>query len=132
MAQLSDVYSYIKLIVPATGRVISNGSSVDPRSHPSVVIRYVVVNDSNTPTGDFFLTCGLKKDGVKLENPVSSAKLKLQPKQVVTFEHTVSTSGLVNSQFDASMLADIGNFNAEESETNNKATAMFTVIKVPS
>lgn len=132
MAQLSDVYSYIKLIVPATGRVILNGSSVDPRSYSSVVVRYVVVNDSNTPTGDFFLTCGLKKDGVKLENPVSSAKLKLQPKQVATFEHTVSTSGLVNSQFDASMLADIGNFNAEESETNNKATAMFTVIKVPS
>lgn len=129
MAQLSDVYSYIKLIVPATGRVILNGSSVDPRSYPSVVVRYVVVNDSNTPTGDFIVTCALKKDGVKLENPVSSAKLTLQPKQAVTFEHTVSTSGLVNSQFDASMLADIFNLNAEESETNNKAAAMFTVIK---
>jgi hypothetical protein len=131
MAQFSDVYSYIKLVVPATGRVILDGSSVDPRSYPSVVIRYVVVNDSNTPTSDFIVTCALRKDGVKLENPVSSAKLKLQPKQVVSFEHTVSTSGLVNAQFDASMLADIGNFNTEESETNNKATAMFTVIKQP-
>jgi hypothetical protein len=136
MTQLTDVYSYIKLIDPSTGTVIADGSKLEERKNPFVVIRYVVVNDSNTPTNDFYLTCALRKDGEKVElkaepqNPVGLL-LKLQPKQALTFEHTVSTAGVNGAEFAASMLADVMNLNKEESEQNNKATAMFEISDYP-
>lgn len=131
MTQLTDIYAYIKLIDPSTGIVIPDGSTLEQRNHPSVVIRYVVVNDSNTPTNDFYLTCALRQDGVKVEPNLVSQLLKLQPKQALTFEHTVSTAGINGAQFDATMLADIMNFNKEESEKNNKATAKFVIMDSP-
>ncbi len=129
MTQLTDTYAYIKLISASTGQAIVDGAAVAP-NHEAVIVRYVVVNDSNTPTGTFTVVGTLAKDGINIQpHPLPATQLKLQPKQVVTFEHTVAISALDNVAFVAKLLSDVGNFNVEESETNNKATASFGVIK---
>ena len=131
MKQLPDVYAYIKLIESSTGKALPTGVSVDPRSCPSVIVRYVVVNDSNVATGNFTVVGKLIKDGVPVQPAPLNKQLVLQAKEVFTLEYPVPTTGIDLAQFDVSMLADIGNFNIEESEQNNKATAMFKVFDVP-
>lgn len=131
MTQLCDIYAYIKLILPSNGYTMASGSSIDPRDHSSALVRFVLVNDSHMPTGTFTTNFTLRKDGALAAPSPVVKQLQLQPKEVFTFEMEVPTSGLVNSRFDAVMLADIGNFNKEETEANNKASAWFNVIKQP-
>lgn len=131
MKQLTDIYAYIKVISASTGAVVEEGATLDP-NHEAVTIRYVVVNDSNTPTGTFTVVGSLAKDGTTMQpHPLPPTQLKLQPKQVMTFEHTMPIHALSQSGFVAKILADVGNFNAEETEKNNKASASFWVIKPP-
>jgi hypothetical protein len=66
MNQLPDVYSYIKLIDTSTGQALPNGAWVNPQSCPAVIVRYVVVNDSNTATGSFTAMGALRRDSVAL------------------------------------------------------------------
>ena len=136
MAQLPDVYCWIKLIDQPTGKVIPNGAVVDTSPTGSITIRYVVANDSNKPTGNFAILETLKKDGKNLPLPVPSTVIELQPKGLWKHEHTVNKNA--PGKYEASMWGDLGlglkkagGFVVEEDEKNNIAKAIFTIKLAP-
>ena len=133
MAQLPDVYCWIKLIDQPTGKVIPNGMVVDPSPTGSITIRYVVANDSNKPTGNFAILETLKKDGKNLPLPIPWTVIELQPKVLWKHEYTVNKNA--PGKYEASMWGDLGlkagGFVVEEDEKNNIAKAIFAIKATP-
>ena len=130
MAPLPDVYCWIKLIGQSSGKVIPSGSTVGLNPGPdSVIVRYVVANDSNKPTGNITVVGSLKKNGGSLPKPVPVTTIQLQPKQLWRHEHTVKVGDV--GMYEAHLLGEVGNVLNEEDEKNNVAKASFQIIKPP-
>lgn len=132
MAQFPDVYCWIKLIDQPNGKVVSNGALVLVPPTGSVIIRYVVANDSNKPTGDFMISGILKKNGQSLPMPVPLTRINLQPKTLWKHEHTVNKNDEGN--YKAVLQGDVKIMVSgieEEDEKNNVAEATFGILQQP-
>ena len=133
MEQFADVQCWIKLIEQPSGKAIPSGTSVKGFPNGGVTIRYVVANDSNKATGDFYIIGTLKKEGESLPHPVPATKIQLQPKEMWKHEHTVDKTEI--GDYSASLSGDVfgfvaggGGFVKEENENNNKANAKFSIL----
>ncbi|XXX78719.1 hypothetical protein WMF30_08075 [Sorangium sp. So ce134] len=133
MAQLADVYCWIKVIEEQSGKVVPSGAQVEiPRK---AIVRYVVANDSNKPAGPLTIVGALRRDGVVVQpngqpNVVPAQQITLQPGQIWKFEYLVTESS-ISAKYTASILADVGNFVKEEDERNNKFTTAFEMVDSP-
>jgi hypothetical protein len=77
MAQLPDVFCWIKLIDDVNGKVLTDAATIG--SPGKVVVRYVVANDSNKTAGPLTGVGSLYRDGVKVQ-PGGSPMLFLHNK----------------------------------------------------
>ncbi len=133
MAQLPDVYGWIKVISNTTGKAQPNPVSLDAPA--TVIVRYSFANDSHKAAGPLWVVGKLYRDGVKLtpngqSNVVPSQQVTVQPGQVWSKEYSVSESD--NANYKASLSADVANLVDEEDEKNNFATAEFSFLKLTS
>lgn len=133
MAQLPDVYCWIKVIDDATGKTLADGGEIF--SPGKAIIRYVVANDSNKPAGPLTVVGTLYRNGVKVmpggqPNVVPAQQITLQPNQIWKKEYVVSElSSLV--PYVAKLLGDVGNFVNEEDEANNQTKKSFSFYQPP-
>jgi hypothetical protein len=135
MAEFPDVYAWIKLVDKSTGKAFASGRTF--QGGADVTVRYVLANDSHKPAGPLTVVGVLRKNGKKIQpagkpNVVPAQQVTLQPNTVWKAEYEVDdNAGKGLDTFEASMLADVGNFVNEEDESNNKANANFTVQGLP-
>lgn len=132
MAQLPDVFCWIKVIDGATGKVVPNGKDLPPGT---ATVRYVVANDSNKVAGPLTIVGSLYRDGVKVTpagqpNVVPSQQITLQPNQVWKKEYTVSEGGKGLVSYSAKLFGDVTGAVNEEDETNNKAQYAFGFLNI--
>ncbi len=130
MAELPDIYCYIKFLDEPADKAFPSGKNLD--SPANVIVRYVVANDSNKPAGPLTVVGVLRKNGVKVQptgqpNVVPAQQITVQPNQIWKKEFPVSDQTTGRDAFEASLLGDVGNFVDEEDKTNNQAKATFTV-----
>ena len=133
MAQLPDVYCWIKVIDDATGKVLSDGGEIFPGR--KAIVRYVVTNDSNKQIGPLTVVGTLYRNGVKITpngqpNVVPAQQITLQPNQIWKKEYVVSESGSL-VPYVAKIFGDVGGFVNEEDEANNQAQRSFRFYKSP-
>ena len=136
MAQLPDVYCWIKAIDDSNGKVLPEGGETHwPRK---TIVRYVVANDSNEPIGPMIVVGSLFRNGVRVQpggqpNVIPAQQITVQPNQIWKKEYTVSESSS-SGFFDyvAKLSGDVG-FGAvdEEDESNNQAQRSFTYHTTP-
>jgi hypothetical protein len=133
MAQLPDVFCWIKVIDDATGKVVPNGK--DLGAPGKAIVRYVVANDSNQVAGPLTIVGSLYRDGVKVapsgqSQVVPAQQITLQPNQVWKKEYAVSEGGKGLVSYSARLLGDVGGAVNEEDESNNKAQQAFGFLNI--
>jgi subtilase family serine protease len=126
-----DINCWVKLITPDNGSVIRDDGGIVDRGR-TVVIRYVVANDSHVPAGPLTVVGVLFKDGVRVKPPASSnvvppQQITVQPNTIWKREWTVDAEG----NYDATMLVDVGNMVNEEDEKNNRGQRSFSIMAIP-
>ena len=131
MTALPDIFCYVKALDQTNGKAIPDGGLAT--NDASVVVRYVMANDSDLPMGPFTVTGSLWQDGVKINpNPIPALHLTLQPNELLKREFSIpDTSSTHSHSYVAKILGDIGNFVNEEDEKNNLAKLSFTVPTPP-
>lgn len=127
---LPDIYAWIKLLHELSGKAFPSGTNVDSENG-NTIVRYVLANDGDKPTGDFFVVASLKKDGVALPPPVPAQLIQLQPKQIWKHEHVVKPPLGGTAKYEARLSSDVVQDVDEEDETNNIAKANFTFLDIP-
>jgi hypothetical protein len=133
MPNFPDVKCWIKLIDGKTGKACPDGTTFLGPS--TVVVRYVVANDSHQPAGPFYVVGALRKNGVVIKpggqpNVVPAQQITVPPNQIWKGEYRVTDNPSGADTYVATMLGDVGGFVVEEDEKNNKANASFTISVV--
>lgn len=137
MADLPDIYCWIKLIDQPSGKVIQSGETISKEEsiNEFVTVRWVVANDSKVSTGKFLVIGSLKKDDKKkkLVNNIMEI-ISVGSKDIWTKEYSVPKNKV--GKYSATLTGDPkgsiissggGNKVNEEDETNNTANAEFSI-----
>lgn len=132
MAQLPDVYCWIKVIDEGSGKAQPDGVQLQPPG--KLTVRYSVANDSHKAAGPLWVVGALRRNGVKVtpggqSNVVPAQQITVQPGQVWSKEYLVSESDWAD--YVATMLGDVGGLVNEEDEKNNQAKRTFSFQEVP-
>jgi hypothetical protein len=125
MAQLPDVFCWIKVINTSDGKVVPNGGYI---GYPGqATVRYVVANDSNKTAGPLTIWGSLYRNNVKVPSVLRPQQITLQPNQLWKKEHPVGESG-GSSTYLAKLHGDVDSAVSEESEANNVAQRSFNIL----
>jgi hypothetical protein len=125
MAQLPDVFCWIKVINTSDGKVVANGGSLGLPGQATV--RYVVANDSNKPAGPLTIWGSLYRNNVKIPSVLPPQQITLQPNQLWKKEYPVSELGGMTTYL-AKLHGDLDSAVNEESEANNLAQRSFNIV----
>jgi hypothetical protein len=125
MAQLPDVFCWIKVIDKSDGKVVPNGGWVGAPGQ--AVVRYVVANDSDKVAGPLTIWGELFRNRVKIPNVLAPQQITLQPNEIWKKEVPVAEAGGFAAYL-AKLRGDVDNVINEESEANNLAQRNFDIV----
>jgi hypothetical protein len=125
VAQLPDVFCWIKVVNTSDGKVVSSGGSIGFPGH--ALVRYVIANDSNKVAGPLTIWGELYRNNVKIPNVLAPQQITLQPNQMWKKEVPVSESGGAVTYL-AKLSGDLENAVSEENEANNLAQRSFNIV----